>query len=177
MIACGPNLVLQNGDVAVLTLAASLTVPPRAFASSALVNAVATGQAVGFGVGSKNPVIDPAGIKRVVEVPMVSANCNGTVATPGGPIGDATYYKCASGRELVAGAPSFDKDTCKGDSGGPLYVLGADGGFYLAATTSRATGTPGMRPCGDGGIYVRTDGDVVNWIESLGIHVIIGPPK
>lgn len=177
MIPCGADPPLEKGDVAVLTLDAPLNVPPRALANSALVNVAKTGQAVGFGVGSGNPVIDPAGIKRMVEVPMVSPSCSGTVSTSSGQVGDATYYKCVSGLELVAGAPSLNKDTCKGDSGGPLYVSGSDGSLYLAATTSRATGTPGLRPCGDGGIYVRTDGNVVQWIKSLGINVLIGPPR
>jgi hypothetical protein len=177
MIACSPILPLEKGDIAVLTVNASLTVPPRAFASSDMVNRAATAQAVGFGVGSVNPVIDPAGIKRVVGVPMASSNCTGKVSTSSGQVGDASYYKCTPGLELVAGAPSLDKDTCNGDSGGPLYVLGSDGSLYLAATTSRHTGTPGVRPCGDGGIYVRIDGPVIKWINSLGIDVLVGSKK
>ena len=89
---------------------------------------------------------------------MASIACNGTVSSAAGTVQDAQFYKCATGREIVVGAPSLDKDSCNGDSGGPLFIQGRDGGMYLAATTSRATGTAGMRPCGDGGICVRTDG-------------------
>jgi secreted trypsin-like serine protease len=108
---------------------------------------------------------------------MSSVACNNTVNTAKGAVLDQDYYHCTSGREIVAGAPSLDKDTCNGDSGGPLYVQSSDGSLYLAGTTSRPTGTPGLRPCGNGGIYVRTDGAVVNWIQSLGIHVFVGPPQ
>lgn len=176
MIQCGPNLQLQDGDVAVLRTNAQLTIPPRAFASSTLINSATYGRVVGFGIGM-NPVIDPAGIKRMVDVPVASPDCAGNANTHNGPVPDPSYYHCASGRELVAGAESLDKDACNGDSGGPLYILSQDGSLYLGATTSRHTGTPGMRPCGDGGIYVRSDGAILNWIESQGIHVFVGPSQ
>jgi hypothetical protein len=174
MVACSPGMDLQKGDVAILQLKASLTIPPRAFASASIINAATTGSVVGFGYGT-NPVIDPAGIKRMTDVPVVSVGCSGTVPASLGNVQDSDYYHCAAGQELVAGAPSLNRDTCKGDSGGPLYVLASDGSLYLAATTSRATGTPGMRPCGDGGIYVRTDGAVLAWLQKQGIHVFVGP--
>ena len=176
MIQCVPNLQLENGDVAILRTNAQLTIPPRAFASSALIDSATFGRVVGFGIGM-NPVIDPAGIKRMVDVPMASVDCTGNVNTPNGPVADPTYYHCALGRELVAGAQSLNKDTCNGDSGGPLYILSQDGSLYLGATTSRATGTAGMRPCGDGGIYVRTDGAIMQWIQSQGIQVFVGPSR
>jgi V8-like Glu-specific endopeptidase len=176
MIPCDSTLRIEDGDVAVLTLDSPLTIPPRALASSSLLDSANFGRAVGFGVGA-NGLTDPAGVKRMVDVPMASIACNGTVKVGQSTFPDATYYHCASGREIVAGAPSLDKDTCNGDSGGPLYVQSSDGSLYLAGTTSRATGAPGVRPCGDGGIYVRTDGPVVNWINSLGIHVYVGPPQ
>jgi hypothetical protein len=177
MVPCEPTFRIEDGDVAVLTLDATLTIPPRAFASSSLLNVAKFGRAVGFGVGGPNSIANPVGIKRMVDVPMASVACNSTVNTATGVVADPAYYHCASGREIVAGAPSLDKDTCNGDSGGPLYVQAADGSLYLAGTTSRATGTPGLRPCGDGGIYVRTDGDVVKWIQTLGINVFVGPPQ
>jgi secreted trypsin-like serine protease len=176
MIPCEPNLQLQNGDVAIVRTSALLTIPPRAFASAALINSATFGSVVGFGIGM-NPVIDPAGIKRLVDVPMASVSCTGSVTTRNGLVADSSYYHCASGRELVAGAQSLDKDSCNGDSGGPLYVLSQDGSLYLAATTSRPTGTPGMRPCGDGGIYVRTDGAILQWIQSQGIQIFVGPSR
>ena len=174
MIPCTPQLQLDHGDVAVLTTNAILTIPPRAFASSGLINHAKFGRVVGYGVGI-NPVSDPAGIKRMIDVPMASADCKGMVQTATGGVQDSDYYRCAAGQELVAGAQSLDKDSCNGDSGGPLYVLGSDGGLYLAATTSRATGTAGMRACGDGGIYVRTDGSIMAWLKSQNIPALTSP--
>jgi Trypsin len=174
MIACSTGMDLQKGDVAILRLAVSLTVPPRAFASSSLIDAVKTARVVGFGQGM-DLTSEPAGIKRLTDVPVESSKCSGTVPSPSGNFPDSDYYHCAAGQEMVAGARSWNKDTCHGDSGGPLYVTGPDGGLYLAATTSRATATPGMRPCGDGGIYVRTDGAVLAWLQQQGIHIFVGP--
>jgi hypothetical protein len=176
MIPCDPQLQLDHGDVAILTTNAILTIPPRAFASSGLINRAKFGRVVGFGIGM-NPMTDPAGIKRMIDVPMASPDCKGMVQTASGGVQDSAYYRCAAGQELVAGAHSLDRDTCKGDSGGPLYVLGTDGTLYLAATTSRATGTPGMRECGDGGIYVRTDGTILTWLKSQNIEVFTGPSQ
>ena len=172
MIQCSGDL--KNGDVAVLVLSNPVTVAPRALANQGLINSLKTGRAVGFGL-TANPIVQPAGIKRRVDVPVATVDCSGNVTTDNGLITDSAYYGCAVGRELVAGAPSLDKDSCNGDSGGPFFAQGPDGKLYLAATTSRATGPPGLRPCGDGGIYVRTDGQVVQWIRSLGITVSVEP--
>ena len=62
MVPSNPDFRIENGDVAVLTLDAASSIPPRAFASSALIASAKTGRAVGFGVGS-NPIANPAGIK------------------------------------------------------------------------------------------------------------------
>jgi secreted trypsin-like serine protease len=173
MIQCTADS--KDGDVAVLMLSAPVQISPRALADTALINGATIGRAVGFGLTS-TPVTEPAGIKRRVDVPVASVDCNGTVNTAEGAIMDSAFYGCSTLRELVAGAPSLDKDSCNGDSGGPFLVQSQNGNLYLAATTSRATGPPGLRPCGDGGIYVRTDGQVTQWIRSLGINIRVGPP-
>jgi hypothetical protein len=73
MIQCGPNMQVQDGDVAILRTKALITVPPRAFAAASLIDSATFGRVVGFGIGM-NPVIDPAGLKRMVDVPMASVN-------------------------------------------------------------------------------------------------------
>jgi hypothetical protein len=165
---------LAQGDVAVLMLSTPVTVTPRRFAADALFANASTGRAVGFGK-TENPIAEPVGIKRRVDVPIASLACNGTVNTTTGTVADATYYGCSAGQEIVAGAQSLDKDSCNGDSGGPFFLTGPDGNLYLGGATSRATGPPGLRPCGDGGIYVRTDGRVRKWLQSRSITVSVGP--
>ncbi len=64
------------------------------------------------------------------------------------------------GGELIAGGDGVD--TCNGDSGGPLFVA-TDEGLFLAGVTSRQA-RPSTVPCGDGGIYPRTDAFAA-WIE------------
>jgi secreted trypsin-like serine protease len=58
----------------------------------------------------------------------------------------------------------LDKDSCKGDSGGPAYI-DVDGEWQLAGATSRGT-CKARRICGDGGIYTRVHA-YVDWIESV----------
>jgi endonuclease G len=56
----------------------------------------------------------------------------------------------------------LNRDSCSGDSGGPLYVQW-NGAWLLAGATSRAT-KASVRTCGDGGVYVRVD-RYRDWIE------------
>lgn len=174
MISCNENL--QNGDVAVLRVASPLNVQPRGFANESLISRSVSARAVGFG-RTANPIAEPAGIKRRVDVPIASGDCTGKVTTTNGQVADSVFYGCSAGQEIVAGAPSLDRDSCNGDSGGPLFVASQNGSLYLAGATSRATGPPGLRPCGDGGIYVRTGARVIKWLASQGVQVTVGPAQ
>ncbi|MEM9460658.1 MAG: trypsin-like serine protease [Myxococcota bacterium] len=52
------------------------------------------------------------------------------------------------GLEFYAGQDEVTRDTCNGDSGGPVIVRTREGQLRLAGVTSR-----GSDPCGDGGWY------------------------
>ena len=101
-------------------------------------------------------------------IAAASPDCNGSVTTGAGPVPDYVYYQCGKGHELVAGAPLLDKDTCNGDSVGPIFLKGPDGNLYLAGATSRAVVRGDLRRCGDGGIYARMDSRAVEWIRAQG---------
>ena len=142
----------RHNDVMVLVLAEDVvTVDPRPIATKAQTDAATDGRVVGFGS------VDPAGvfgygIKRMVDVPIASANCVGKVDGKA----DTTSYGCDRNLELVAGRPLLERDSCKGDSGGPFYIAGPHDTWLLAGATSRSTDSA-MHTCGDGGIYVRLD--------------------
>lgn len=151
----------RHNDVMVLVLAEDVeTVDPRPLATKAQIDKATDGRVVGFGN------VDPAGafgygIKRMVDVPIASANCGGTVDGKT----DAMSYGCDRSLELVAGRPLLERDSCKGDSGGPFYIAGPNDTWLIAGSTSRSTDSA-MHTCGDGGIYVRLD-RYRSWIAAI----------
>jgi secreted trypsin-like serine protease len=113
-----------------------------------------TALVVGFGT------INPGGTKgygkkRKARVPIMTLEC--------GQVDEQAEYGCYADIEMVAGHRGLKKDTCKGDSGGPLYVEDDEGGYRLLGVTSRGVQASG-KPCGNGGIYVRAD-KVTDWIR------------
>jgi secreted trypsin-like serine protease len=129
-------------------------------ASKSLIEKATDGRVVGFGH------IDPQGmfgygLKRMVDVPIASHDCRGKVDSHD----DSLSYGCDRGFEIVAGRPLLERDSCKGDSGGPFYILDENDQWQIAGATSRATESA-MHTCGDGGIYVRVD-RYRKWIASI----------
>ncbi len=146
----------ENGlhnDIAVIILDEPVTdVAPRRIATSAEVNQSSFIRAAGFGNTNYEGSIG-FGLKRMVDVPMASVCCCRD--------SDPAKLGCDKELELVAGFVGLGADSCRGDSGGPAYVLVGenamdDASWAVAAVTSRATKSS-VRPCGDGGIYVRLD--------------------
>jgi secreted trypsin-like serine protease len=147
----------RNNDMMLLILQKPLGIPPRKIAPTATVMAATDGRVVGYGytdaAGTKG-----YGEKRYVDVPIVSPTCSGTVDGRD----DAPAYSCDKGVEIVAGRPLLERDSCKGDSGGPFYIKdGAD--WLLAGVTSRST-RGAVHNCGDGGIYTCVDA-FMPWIS------------
>jgi Trypsin len=162
IIEIGEEFAHEEADLRVLVLRQASSVAPRHIAQGAEVR----GQRallVGFGTIDFGGTVG-YGVKRKVEVPITSIDC-------GGP-GESNRYGCRQGKEMVAGHRGLDRDSCRGDSGGPLYILGAEGTYHLLGVTSRGLGGP--RVCGDGGIYVRVD-QFLDWIRSKTGITIPGP--
>jgi len=142
-------------DLLLLILETDSTVTACRIAKGALVNAK-TAVVVGFGR------TDPAatkgyGRKRKATVPIMSLNCDD--------VDEQAKYGCYPDIEMVAGHRGLKKDTCKGDSGGPLYIEDDDGGYRLLGVTSRGIRATG-KPCGNGGIYVRAD-KFTDWVRKV----------
>ncbi len=134
-------------------------VKPRALAPTSVIDAAIDGRVVGFGTTDLGGTIG-FGQKQQTDVPIVSRACDGKVKGKK----DGAVYGCHTGGELVAGKPLLNHDTCRGDSGGPLYV--AKGSTWLlAGVTSRGT-DHATTMCGDGGIYTRVD-KYRTWIVSV----------
>jgi secreted trypsin-like serine protease len=149
-----------HDDLMLLILEKPVTgVTPRGMATSKVIDGAADVRVVGFGT-TDLPGTKGYGVKRQTDVPIVSPTCTGKV----GGRNDETVYGCHRGKELVAGKPLLLHDTCRGDSGGPLYVADARGRWLLAGVTSRGTDLA-KTMCGDGGLYTRVD-KYRTWIAS-----------
>jgi hypothetical protein len=170
-IAC--DRPLREGDLALLFLSREAPVTPRRLALAAWITDASSIHIVGF--GQTEDQREPPGKKREVDVVIASPACSGSVANAQGSVPDPTYYDCTAGREMVAGKPMLNRDSCFGDSGGPAFVRGPDGTLYLGAATSRGIERADRRPCGDGGIYTRVDGAALEWIQRRVPGVGVGP--
>jgi secreted trypsin-like serine protease len=157
VIGVSKQFAHKKADIRVLVLEGNSSVTPRKISSGNVTEADNI-RLVGFGNTDLNGSFG-YGVKRMAEgVPITSIDCSGP--------SDAEEHGCVPGTEIVAGMRGLNKDTCTGDSGGPLYVQGKgeDGDYYLLGATSRAEKL-GVNMCGDGGIYTRVD-KFVSWIES-----------
>ena len=146
-----------KGDVALYVLKTPLAgVATRRLASEAALRAAAAIRAVGFG---KTDAAAP-GTKFAVDIIIASYDCSETTARTGG------QYGCSKDEEMIAAG--MNRDTCNGDSGGPVYILGQDVSLYLAGVTSRSVDPEGT--CGKGGIYVKlTRPAIRQWLANQGV--------
>jgi len=174
MKPCGTSTpVSEAADVALLFTATDFdptSVPPARLATDAIIAQAQSVRAVGFGLTQTGIL----GTKMMVDIPLISPSCSGSVVASATSYTDNRYYGCNSGFELVAGDPMLLKDTCNGDSGGPVFIHDQSGNDYLAGTTSRSVISADGSDCGNGGIYVRLTGPVLDWIEAQKVAVIIG---
>ena len=151
-----PNWETQY-DVSVIVLNTPITgVTPRPVATTDCTmtsfGSKPSVQLVGFGA------IDVAAMgnnTKLYEVTVPVTDAVGTTAGLGFKPG------IAPGGEFSAG--DGVKDSCNGDSGGPVYLTTPRGPVLIGAV-SRAYDTA-TQACGQGGIYVRAD-KVLAWIET-----------
>lgn len=154
-------------DIMVLVLERDSIVKPRHVAQGDEVKGTKA-LVVGFGTTDVQGETG-YGIKRKAEVPIMTLSCSTDE--------DQVKYRCKKNIELVAGHRGIRRDTCKGDSGGPLYIESDEGTYHLLGVTSR-----GLKdfdhfpphPCGNGGIYVRAD-QFLGWIRDVTGISIEGP--
>lgn len=144
-------------DFRVLVLDRPSTVKPRKIASLGQALRAKVGLVVGFGCINLNGTIG-YGIQRKVEVPII--------AHDGGTARVQKKYGSQKG-EMVAGHSGLLRDSCRGDSGGPLYVrdVTAPNEYLLVGATKCGT-RDAKNVCGDGGIYTRVD-LIKEWIEGV----------
>jgi len=149
---------INQGDVALYKLTAPLNnIALRKIATSNMFQDAAAIRAVGFGKRDDGGV----GTKFAVDIVIASFNCS--EITAGNPDG---VYQCAPTHELIAAG--MDRDTCGGDSGSPVYILGGDVKLYIAAITSRSVDPKGS--CGQGGIYVKLhEPKIKEWLLAKGV--------
>ncbi len=136
-------------DVGVLVLDHASTAKPRPIAAACTAKGLeigATLKLVGFGLTTASGTGDNTKLHQT----------NLTVIDPSCADDASCAAAVAPNGELIAGGDG--KDSCFGDSGGPLYLDDA-----LIGVVSRGIGSS-AKPCGGAGVYVRAD-RVVAWIE------------
>jgi secreted trypsin-like serine protease len=164
VISVTDSIAHDKYDLRILVLERDSEVTPCHVAQGAEIGNPKTARLVGFGNVNLAGTIG-YGIKRMVDVPIASLQC----ATPN----EETSFGCRGGKEMVAGHKGLLKDSCHGDSGGPLYIKNSNGGYYLLGATSRGLSNSN-NACGDGGIYVRVD-QFLDWIREVTGMEVEGP--
>lgn len=149
-----PGEPTRGWDVAVLWLAVPADVVPRPIAADCAAPVDGeTAMIVGFGATASDA--------DATAVPLRQATTRVDDADCGPDRGCRPGI--APNGELVAGGGGVD--SCRGDSGGPLYVGDDLQGWRIAGFASRAA-DPATVDCGDGGIWVRADA-VADWVEAV----------
>lgn len=151
------NHRLGANDISVLILQEEAQTQPVPLATTNQINQAAEVNLVGFGNDDKNST-KGFGTKREVTVDIVSLRRRDNENLNK----EESKYGFESDLEFVAGGGGFD--SCKGDSGGPAYIM-VNGERRVAGLTSRAVKDHEF-VCGDGGIYTRVDTQV-EYIESV----------
>jgi endonuclease G len=109
-------------DFCILVLAHNTSVAPRRIAQNSTIADTKSATLVGFGTIDLNGSVG-YGKKRKVMTPITTLDCTAP--------GEARRYGCVKGSEIVAGHRGLGKDSCRGDTGGPLYIQDAAGSYVF----------------------------------------------
>jgi hypothetical protein len=101
-----------------------------------------------------------SGQRFLVKTLVASPDCGGEVDEIGRP--DRLHYGCNPELEFVAGEVGSARGTCLGDSGAPALVIDSSRRRWVIGINSRSVSGGS---CGDGSVFVRTDGRVTEWID------------
>lgn len=144
----------ESYDIAVLVLDRKLEgIAPRRLGTSCTFDEFETKPMVHLvGFGLTTPEGDGSNTRlNEVMAPVIDPDCSS---------GNGCMPSIAPGGEFIAGGDN--RDSCFGDSGGPVYLDTPRGVVVVGAVSRGTENSP--TPCGGGGIYVRTD-KLVEWIE------------
>lgn len=138
-----PDVILNDLTILILDKKVDFAEPAK-MATASQIDAATWCRLVGFGTTNTQGTFG-YGSQRKVDVAIASNACD---------LAASNRYACNQNFEIVAGGGG--KDSCNGDSGGPLYIKVGDN-WLLSGATSRATKEWRLsgRACGEGGIYVR----------------------
>jgi len=150
----------EGWDAAVLVLAEPVSTPTIRVATgadAAITAATRPAQIAGWGDRTDGNGVFPTRL-FAGTVPIRSARLCGRLVSN---LFEASSDMCAG--VLARGGP----DTCKGDSGGPLIVVGTAGEPVLAGITSSGNGCGRPR---SPGVYTRVAA-LTGWLRSVGVPV------
>lgn len=142
-------------DVAVVILKEEASVASIEIATKAEVLADDSLVLVGFGSDDPNGNAG-FGTKRRVDVSLTLHNDQADL------LANQREHGFDADFEFHGGRVNSGMDTCRGDSGGPAYIITQGGELKVAGLTSRAANSS-IAICGDGGIYTMID-SYANWL-------------
>jgi endonuclease G len=142
-------------DIAVIILKEEAPVVPIEIASKAEVLADDSLILVGFGSDDPNGIAG-FGTKRRVDVSLTLHDDSEDL------LANQREHGFDADFEFHGGRVNSGMDTCRGDSGGPAYIITQGGELKVAGLTSRAANSS-IAVCGDGGIYTMIDA-YANWL-------------
>ena len=145
-------------DIAIIILDNDAEVAPVEIATVEEIAADDSLVLVGFGSDDPNGIAG-FGTKRRVDVPLTVLDDEQDKML------NQFQHGYSADFEFHGGRVNSAMDTCRGDSGGPAYIITAAGELKVAGLTSRAANSS-VAVCGDGGIYTTIDA-YAEWLHEM----------